>query len=1171
MNTKLNTNTNTAVLSKWCDLRNWTTAAALAVLLTLLTNTSLRAGTITVVNLPTTGTDAVTGITTNQNYVCAFDYGNQNTNTYSVNGVPFAHFDPGNQIVNVTNVIDPKHRGQVILSSGPPPGNTNPCKLARTSNSGQGSLSTQADGTMFSLLTDLIYVGSAAPVGSWLQQEYDNLTIGHPYSLRIYYRKWSGNRLQNVYFNGEGTWQAYPGNPLDEDAGGAHYLEYDFTASATNVFCVMSNLVANGATMIYAATLVDNTFTVATLPPTNTDIATGITSGKHYVCAFDCGNNASTPSINGVPFTHFDPGQNLGFTSSMTDANFGGTLTLSSGGPGGNNMLGRTSSTTQGSLTSQADGDMFTLLTDLIYVTAAAPVGSWLQQEYDNLTIGDQYSLRIYYRYWGNSVGDRLQNVYFNGQGTWEAYPANPLDEDAGGARYLEYDFKATSTSVFCLMTNLVANGSMMVYGATLEDDSYPFAPFITYQPSAVSSGITSGFNVTAIGTAPLTYQWYFNTSSNYDGATVSTDGNGVSGSTSAYLRFTNNLLDYYFVVVTNNYGSITSAIARPSPTPTIVVQPSAAKVGSTVVYSVTAVAVPPLGYQWYFNTVSNYSGATPLIDGNGVSGSTTTNLTTSTNLQDYYFVIVTNNYGSVTSSITAYYPFPTIVTQPAPFRAGNAVGFNMTANGWPTLGYQWYLNTVSNYDGATAMTDGSGVSGSTTPSVTIANLLDYYFVVVTNYYGSVTSLVAQVAGPLTVSAAGEPIWNQTIQTNVIVTFSDVLDPTTATTRDNYSLDNGASVLSAALVASNEVLLTTSVLNPSTSYTLTVQNVLDYFGILQTPPSTNLVVGPYPANLALWIRADTGVTTNADGTVSQWNDLSGNGNNLLEATLYGFNDPLLTNNASGDAVVHFDSTNGTYGTALYANDAPSLRITGDMSVVAVVSFTEAAFPAGHGQIVAKTGDNNANVPAPYDYHAASTGLSTLRGNGNTVAGSYGSFTVSSGVSAGKPHILVFSGTGNVVNDYLDGHFIGSGVLNANGGGSYNMANCADLLQGVFVGGRGDSYRYNAEKLSGDISELIVAGSALTGYDVASLDVYLVQKHRIVNLTPTKIVYSVSANQLTLSWPADHTGWRLQGQTNSFGVGIKTNWSDVPNATSTNQMTFPIGLTNGSVFYRMVYP
>ena len=116
---------------------------------------------------------------------------------------------------------------------------------------------------------------------------------------------------------------------------------------------------------------------------------------------------------------------------------------------------------------------------------------------------------------------------------------------------------------------------------------------------------------------------------------------------------------------------------------------------------------------------------------------------------------------------------------------------------------------------------------------------------------------------------------------------------------------------------------------------------------------------------------------------------------------------------------------------------------------------------------------------------------------------------------------------------------------------------------MFVGGRGDSFKFNAEKLTGDMSELIVAGSVLTGYDVASLDAYLIQKHSIANLTPAKIVYSVSGNQWTLSWPADHTGWRLQGQTNSFGVGLTTNWSDVPNATSTNQMTFPIGLTNGA--------
>jgi hypothetical protein len=1147
---------------------------ALAALLTLFTAASMRGGTITVVNLPATNTDIATGITTNQNYVCAFDYGSLDANTYTVNGVPFAHFKiAANNVIAVTNWVDPFHGGQVIVSANGPAANKINATSSATQGGTSGPVANQADGVMRSILTDLMFEGGVGAPGAWIQQEFDNLTPGGSYALRIYYRQWSSNRQVNILFNGEGSWQPYSGNPLDLDAGGAHYIEYDFVALSTNVFCVMTNLVTGNSAMAYAATVADNSISVATLPATNTDIATGIFPGKHYLCAFDGGTGSTVPTINGVPFTKFDPGQNVGFTASLTDPNFGGTLTLNCGGPGGNNMLGRTSSTGQGNLAGQADGSMFTLLTDLIYVTGAAPTNSWLQQEYDGLTTGDQYSLRIYYRYWGNAVGDRLQNVYVNGQGTWQPYPANPLDEDAGGARYLQYNFKATSGSVFMVMTNLIANGSMMVYGVTLEDDSYPFAPFITYQPSVLSTngGTLATFNMAAIGTAPLAYQWYMNTSSNYAGATVLAEGNGVSGSTSPSLRITTNVLNYYFVVVTNNYGSATSAIAQVYPAPVIVTQASAAKVGTNVVYSATAIGFQPLSYQWYFNTVSNYSGAVALVDGGGVSGSTTTNLTNSINLQDYYFVVVTNIYGSITSAVTAYYPFPAIVTQPAPFRAGSAVGFNVTASGWPTLGYQWYLNTVSNYDGATRMTDSGGVSGSTTTNVTIANLLDYYFVVVTNFYGSVTSLVTQVAAPLTVAAAGEPIWIQTTQTNVLVAFSDLLDPATATNRANYSLDNGASIVSAALVASNEVLLATSVLNPSTSYTLTVRNVLDYFGILQTPSPTNLAVGTYPANLALWVKASSGVTTNPDGTVTQWNDLSGNGNNLLDAFIYAFNDPLLTNNASGDPVVRFDSTNGMYGTALYANDAPSLQITGDMSVVAVVSFPEAAFGGGHGEIVAKTGTANPNIPAPYDYRAASTGLTTLRGNGNSVAGSYGTATVLSSISSGNPHVLVFSGTGNVVNDYVDGQFSGSVVLGANGGGIYNMANCADLGQPFFVGGRGDSVKFNAEKLTGDLAELIVAGSALTSYDVATLAAYLVKVHHIVNTTPTKIVYSVSANQLTLSWPVNYTGWRLQGQTNSPGVGIKTNWSDVPGSALVNQVTIPIGPTNGSVFYRMVYP
>jgi hypothetical protein len=64
---------------------------------------------------------------------------------------------------------------------------------------------------------------------------------------------------------------------------------------------------------------------------------------------------------------------------------------------------------------------------------------------------------------------------------------------------------------------------------------------------------------------------------------------------------------------------------------------------------------------------------------------------------------------------------------------------------------------------------------------------------------------------------------------------------------------------------------------------------------------------------------------------------------------------------------------------------------------------------------------------------------------------------------------------------------------------------------------------------------------------------------------------VSGGNLTLSWPSDHTGWRLQVQTNTVSTGLKNNWYDVSNSTTTNQMTFSLDQANGCVFYRLVYP
>lgn len=71
--------------------------------------------------------------------------------------------------------------------------------------------------------------------------------------------------------------------------------------------------------------------------------------------------------------------------------------------------------------------------------------------------------------------------------------------------------------------------------------------------------------------------------------------------------------------------------------------------------------------------------------------------------------------------------------------------------------------------------------------------------------------------------------------------------------------------------------------------------------------------------------------------------------------------------------------------------------------------------------------------------------------------------------------------------------------------------------------------------------------------------------------PVNVSMSVSSGTLNLSWPADHTGWRLQTQTNTPTTGVSTNWFDVAGATTTNVIALPVDSSSGSVFYRLIYP
>jgi hypothetical protein len=245
-----------------------------------------------------------------------------------------------------------------------------------------------------------------------------------------------------------------------------------------------------------------------------------------------------------------------------------------------------------------------------------------------------------------------------------------------------------------------------------------------------VTQGQPVSFSVVADGSPPFTYQWYFNGSSL---------GGGGQSSSYSINNVNTGSAGSYTVVVNNNYGSITSAIA----TLTVLVpagittqpQSQTVIVGQNASFSVAASGTAPLNYQWN-------------LDGTALSGATNSDLALTdiqTNQAGSYTVVVTNAYGAVTSAVaalTVYVP-PGIQTQPQNLTVAQSqsASFSVVATGSAPFSYQWNLN-------------GTNVFGATNSTLALTNVqttdAGSYLVVVTNIAGSVTSAVATltVANP---------------------------------------------------------------------------------------------------------------------------------------------------------------------------------------------------------------------------------------------------------------------------------------------------------------------------------------------------------------------------------------------------------------------------------------
>jgi len=350
---------------------------------------------------------------------------------------------------------------------------------------------------------------------------------------------------------------------------------------------------------------------------------------------------------------------------------------------------------------------------------------------------------------------------------------------------YMLPNVQMTDSGTFTLVASNFL-GTTTSKGAVLTPVGVP--PWITMQPYSVTNlcGETAILFVEAEGVQPLAYQWMF-------------EGLPISGATYFFLEVTNvnaSQAGDYAVVVTNNYGSITSSNAYLAviATPSITNQPQdlAAYCGQDAVFQVGAGGPSPLSYQW-------------LYQGTPIAGATMLELdlaAVSNELAGAYSVAVACPCGSVTSLVASLtvlgIPLVTNPPQDTVVFCGETATFQVGATGPTPLSYQWLFK-------------GAPINNATNPTLAIVGVTNanagQYNVLVSCPCGSITTSVAElsindepplITSPLNAAAVqGQPftytitgLHDPTLYTAVVVPPGLTLNPTNGV-MSGTNLENG--------------------------------------------------------------------------------------------------------------------------------------------------------------------------------------------------------------------------------------------------------------------------------------------------------------------------------------------------------------------------------------------
>jgi autotransporter-associated beta strand protein len=265
-------------------------------------------------------------------------------------------------------------------------------------------------------------------------------------------------------------------------------------------------------------------------------------------------------------------------------------------------------------------------------------------------------------------------------------------------------------------------------------------------------------------------------------------------------------------------------------------------------------------------------------------------------------------------------------------------------------------------------------------------------------------------------------------------------------------------------------------------------------------------------------------------------------------------------------------SNGTGTVALSKVGAGTITLTGSNT------FTGATTISGGALALAGTGSLNGSQTisiaqgAVLDVSARNDQTVTIYG-GNLIKGSgtvNGTLNVLPGATASPGDSL---GTLTVQSNVL---LAGSLLMELNRAASPASDELFSVTGTIFGGGTLVVSNTGPNLQAGDKFQLF--NQTVSGFAVVNLPAGYVwvnnlnqdgsiQVNSVIATNPVSLNLQFSGNDFLLQWPSDHTGWRLQSNTNL----TSNNWLDVAGATTTNTITVTGSQSDVGRFFRLIYP